>query len=132
MLARVKNEITLWRVIVGIIFVTGIYATYIRFFHGFRASTNLSDQMPWGLWVGLGTLCGVGLSAGGFGIAAAVYLLVFAGVWLLGRTGNRATTFEKLALVAMSLVAFQAVRNTAWLVLTALVVLPRLLEVACG
>ena len=42
---------------------------------GFRASTNLSDQMPWGLWVGLGTLCGIGLSAAGFGISAAVYLL---------------------------------------------------------
>lgn len=75
MLARIKSEITLWRVIVGIIFVTGLYATYIRFFHGFRASTNLSDQMPWGLWVGLGTLCGVGLSASGFGISAAVELL---------------------------------------------------------
>jgi Ni/Fe-hydrogenase subunit HybB-like protein len=45
------------------------------FFEGFRASTNLSDPMPWGLWVGLGTLCGVGLSAAGFGISAAVYLL---------------------------------------------------------
>ena len=31
--------------------------------------------MPWGLWVGLGTLCGLGLSAAGFGISAAVYLL---------------------------------------------------------
>lgn len=75
MLARVRNEITLWRVILAIIFVTGIYATYVRFFEGFRASTNLSDQMPWGLWVGLGTLCGIGLSAAGFGISAAVYLL---------------------------------------------------------
>ena len=69
MLARIKNEITLWRVIVAIIFLTGIYATYIRFFEGFRASTNLSDGMPWGLWVGLGTLCGIGLSAAGFGIS---------------------------------------------------------------
>lgn len=75
MIARIKNEITLWRVIVAIIFATGLYATYIRFFEGFRASTNLSDKMPWGLWVGLGTLCGVGLSAAGFGISAAVELL---------------------------------------------------------
>ena len=37
----------------------------------------MTDPQPWGLWVGLGTLCGVGLSAGGFGIAAAVYLLGF-------------------------------------------------------
>ena len=70
-------KITLWRVIVFIIFVTGIYATYARFLLGFRASTNLSDAMPWGLWVGLGTLCGVGLSAGGFAVAAAVYILGF-------------------------------------------------------
>lgn len=59
---------------------------------------------------------------------AAVYLLVLAGMWLLGRTGRLATTFEKLALIAMSLVAFQAVRNTAWLGLTALVILPRLVD----
>src|SRR5271166_5873784 len=75
MLARIKSKITLWRVITAIIFATGTYATYLRFFVGFRASTNLSDQMPWGLWVGLGTLCGIGLSAAGFGISAAVYLL---------------------------------------------------------
>lgn len=68
-------KITLWRVIVFIIFVAGIYATYARFLLGFKASTNLSDGMPWGLWVGLGTLCGVGLSAGGFAIAAAIYIL---------------------------------------------------------
>ena len=75
MIARIKQEITLWRVIVAIILVTGLYATYLRFFQGFRASTNLSDQMPWGLWVGLGTLCGVGLSAAGFGISAAASLM---------------------------------------------------------
>src|SRR5271165_437876 len=75
MTPRIKEQITLWRVIVGIILVTGLYATYVRFFEGFGASTNLTDQMPWGLWVGLGTLCGIGLSAAGFGISAAVYLL---------------------------------------------------------
>ncbi len=75
MTARVLSKITLWRSIVAIILVTGLYATYVRFAMGFRASTNLSDSMPWGLWVGLGTLCGVGLSAGGFAISAAVYLL---------------------------------------------------------
>jgi Ni/Fe-hydrogenase subunit HybB-like protein len=75
MTSRIVSKITLWRVIVAIIFATGLYATYVRFVFGFRASTNLSDLTPWGLWVGLGTLCGVGLSAAGFGISAAVYLL---------------------------------------------------------
>ena len=70
-------EITLWRVIVGLIFAAGAYAAYARFFLGFHQSTHLTDAQPWGLWVGLGTLCGVGISAGGFAIAAAVYLLGF-------------------------------------------------------
>jgi hypothetical protein len=60
---------------------------------------------------------------------AAVYLLVFAGMWLIGRAGTRITTFEKLAFLAMSIVAFQAIRNTAWLSLTALIVLPQLVDV---
>src|SRR5437016_6532440 len=70
-------KITLWRTIVAGIFAAGVYATYARFFFGFARATNLTDPQPWGLWVGLGTLCGVGLSAGGFAIAAAVYLLGF-------------------------------------------------------
>jgi Ni/Fe-hydrogenase subunit HybB-like protein len=70
-------KITMWRSIVAMIFAAGIYAMYARFALGFQASTHLTDPQPWGLWVGLGTLCGVGLSAGGFAIAAAVYLLGF-------------------------------------------------------
>ncbi len=70
-------RITLWRVIVTLIFAAGIYATYARFAFGFSRSTHLTDPQPWGWWVGLRTLCGVGLSAGGFALAAAVYLLGF-------------------------------------------------------
>ena len=68
-------KLTFWRVVVTLIFGAGLYATFLRFFQGFQASTNLTDPVPWGLWVGLNTLCGVGLSAGGFAIAAAVYIL---------------------------------------------------------
>ncbi|HWQ03280.1 MAG TPA: NrfD/PsrC family molybdoenzyme membrane anchor subunit, partial [Candidatus Nitrosotenuis sp.] len=68
-------KLTFWRVLLVAIFGAGLYATYVRFFVGLQASTNLSDPVPWGLWVGLNTLCGVGLSAGGFAIAAAVYIL---------------------------------------------------------
>ncbi|HZQ68314.1 MAG TPA: NrfD/PsrC family molybdoenzyme membrane anchor subunit [Terriglobales bacterium] len=77
MISKFLQKITLWRVIVGIIFAAGLYATFARFAFGFARSTNLTDPQPWGLWVGLGTLCGVGLSAGGFAIAATVYLLGF-------------------------------------------------------
>jgi Ni/Fe-hydrogenase subunit HybB-like protein len=71
----IKKQITLWRVILVAIFAAGIYATYLRFFVGWQAATNMSDAQPWGIWVGLATLCGVGLSAGGFAAAAAVYIL---------------------------------------------------------
>ena len=74
---KFRNTITLWRAIVALIFAAGLYATYARFALGFAKATNLTDPQPWGLWVGIGTLCGVGLSAGGFAIAAAVYLLGF-------------------------------------------------------
>jgi Ni/Fe-hydrogenase subunit HybB-like protein len=70
-------KITLWRTVVALIFAAGLYAAYARFALGFERSTHLVDAQPWGLWVGLGTLCGVGISAGGFAIAAAVYLLGF-------------------------------------------------------
>jgi Ni/Fe-hydrogenase subunit HybB-like protein len=67
--------VTFWRVATAVIFIVGTYACYLRFLRGWQASTNLSDLQPWGLWVAFGTLCGVGLSAGGFAVAAAVYLL---------------------------------------------------------
>jgi len=70
-------RISFWRTIVALIFAAGLYSMYARFALGFQAATNLTDPQPWGLWVGLGTLCGVGLSAGGFAIAASVYLLGF-------------------------------------------------------
>jgi hypothetical protein len=59
---------------------------------------------------------------------APVYLLALGGLWLVGRTGNRATWFEKLAFVGLTLLAFDAVRNAVWLALFSLVVLPRLLD----
>ncbi len=74
-MSQIMKQITLWRAISAVIFAAGIWATYLRFFDGFRAATNMSDGQPWGIWVGVATLCGVGLSAGGFAIAAAVYLL---------------------------------------------------------
>jgi Ni/Fe-hydrogenase subunit HybB-like protein len=52
----------------------GIISTVIRFGWGLGTATNLSDKFPWGLWVGFDVVCGVGLAAGGFVIAASVYL----------------------------------------------------------
>ncbi|HEY6009900.1 MAG TPA: hypothetical protein VIX18_00410, partial [Nitrospirota bacterium] len=52
----------------------GMTAVLYRFAVGLGASTNLSDHVPWGLWVAVDVLSGVALAAGGFSITAAVYI----------------------------------------------------------
>ena len=52
----------------------GLYATWLRVTGGLGAVTNLSDQFPWGIWVGFDILCGVGLAAGGFTLCAIVHI----------------------------------------------------------
>jgi c(7)-type cytochrome triheme protein len=71
---KFKMAIKPWKVIFGVIIALGLYATVVRFTKGLGASTNLSDQFPWGLWIGFDILVGVGLAAGGFVIAATVHL----------------------------------------------------------
>jgi hypothetical protein len=59
---------------------------------------------------------------------AAVYLIVLGGLWLLGRAGRSAPLFDQLAFALTALLAFDAVRNTAWIGLVALAVLPPLVD----
>jgi Ni/Fe-hydrogenase subunit HybB-like protein len=70
-------KLTFWRVVLILILVSGLYSTILRFSQGLGAATALSDRFPWGLWVGFDVLCGVGLAAGGFTIAAVVYIFHF-------------------------------------------------------
>ena len=65
-------KLTLWKAVLAIILVLGLYATVVRFAQGLGASTNLSDSFPWGLWIGFDVLCGVMLAAGGFLLTATV------------------------------------------------------------
>jgi len=67
-----SRKITPWRVVIALIVVWGLYSVFIRFTQGLGAVTNLSDRVPWGLWVGLDILTGVALAAGGFVIGAGV------------------------------------------------------------
>ncbi len=67
-----KMRFTFWKAVFLVIMAAGAYCTYLRFFHGLGASTNLSDQFPWGLWIGFDVMCGVMLAAGGFTLTAAV------------------------------------------------------------
>ncbi len=51
-----------------------VSVTVIRFAYGLGAVTNLSDGTPWGLWIGFDVMGGVALAAGGFVLAAIVYI----------------------------------------------------------
>jgi len=71
---RIIAQLTFWRAVLVVLLGLGLYATYVRFAQGLGAATNLSDQFPWGLWIGFDILCGVGLAAGGFTLCATVYI----------------------------------------------------------
>lgn len=68
------GKLTFWKVVFFLVVAVGLYSTFIRYFQGLGASTNLSDQFPWGLWIGFDVMTGVALAAGGFTLAAVVYI----------------------------------------------------------
>lgn len=46
------SRITFWKATAGLFLLGGLVTTVIRFGWGLGASTNLTDQTPWGLWIG--------------------------------------------------------------------------------
>jgi Ni/Fe-hydrogenase subunit HybB-like protein len=64
-----------WDLLSVAVLSVGLPILFARFAFGLGAVTNLSQQTPWGLWIGFDMLCGVALAAGGFTLAAAVHLL---------------------------------------------------------
>ncbi|OGB65688.1 MAG: polysulfide reductase [Caldithrix sp. RBG_13_44_9] len=72
--SRFHFRLTFWKGVFIVLLILGMYSTFVRFFYGLGTATNLSDQFPWGLWIGFDVLCGVGLAAGGFTLAAIVYI----------------------------------------------------------
>ncbi len=71
---KLIGRLTFWKGVAAVILAGGIYATVVRFVYGLGASTNLSDEFPWGIWVGFDVITGVGLAAGGFTLAAIAYV----------------------------------------------------------
>jgi Ni/Fe-hydrogenase subunit HybB-like protein len=53
----------------GIVFMAG------RFLFGLGAVTNLDNQFPWGIWIGVDVAAGVALAAGGFVSAAIGHIM---------------------------------------------------------
>lgn len=67
-------KVTFWKAVAVALMTAGAVAAVWRFTQGLGPSTNLVDTFPWGIWIGFDILVGVGLAAGGFTIAATVYI----------------------------------------------------------
>lgn len=65
---------TPFNLIAGVILAGGATITAARFILGLHATTNLTHDNPWGLWIGFDVMTGVALAAGGFVTTSAVYL----------------------------------------------------------
>ncbi|MEW6188456.1 MAG: NrfD/PsrC family molybdoenzyme membrane anchor subunit [Thermodesulfobacteriota bacterium] len=52
----------------------GFVFLFLRFFFGIGAVANLTNQFPWGIWIGIDVASGVALAAGGFTTGALAYV----------------------------------------------------------
>lgn len=74
MIENLRRALTPWRVVLALLLTMAAVIVTFRFAFGLGSVTNLSDDTPWGIWVGFDILAGIGLAAGGFIMAAAVYV----------------------------------------------------------
>ncbi len=65
-----KKFITPGVIVLVVLALNGLAFVLARLLFGIGAVTNLSDQYPWGLWIGVDVAAGVALAAGGFTSAA--------------------------------------------------------------
>ncbi|AQS58193.1 NrfD/PsrC family molybdoenzyme membrane anchor subunit [Desulforamulus ferrireducens] len=68
-------RITPIRVLLMLLSLVAIGVIVFRLVTGLGTVTNLSDEWPWGLWIGFDVLCGVALAGGGYGTALIVHVL---------------------------------------------------------
>jgi Ni/Fe-hydrogenase subunit HybB-like protein len=57
------------------IILLGVVLTVIRFTGGLGAVTNLSQDFPWGIWIGFDVLTGVAFAGGAYVLTFMVYIL---------------------------------------------------------
>lgn len=69
-----RNFFTLGVIILAVLALNGLAFLAIRFYSGLGAVTNLDNQTPWGLWIGVDVAAGVALAAGGFTSAALAHV----------------------------------------------------------
>jgi Ni/Fe-hydrogenase subunit HybB-like protein len=57
------------------IMALGIFLIVIRFWKGIGSITNLTQEVPWGLWIGFDVVTGVAFAGGAYVITFMVYIL---------------------------------------------------------
>jgi Ni/Fe-hydrogenase subunit HybB-like protein len=62
-------------IVLCIIALNGLAFLAARFLFGIGSITNLNDQYPWGIWIGIDVAAGVALAAGGFTSAALGHIM---------------------------------------------------------
>jgi Ni/Fe-hydrogenase subunit HybB-like protein len=73
-LPRVSARAVLAVLFVLMLWSAAIGLTISRFFFGLGYVTNMTDEFPWGIWIGFDVVSGVALAAGGFVIAGTVHV----------------------------------------------------------
>jgi len=71
---RLTPRVTVALGLLGLLWASTAWVVLRRFLEGLGSVTALSDTSPWGLWISFDVVCGVALAAGGFTMAAAVYV----------------------------------------------------------
>ena len=61
-------------ILIFILMINGMVFAFFRFVLGIGSITNLNNQFPWGIWIGIDVAAGVALAAGGFTTAALAYI----------------------------------------------------------
>jgi Ni/Fe-hydrogenase subunit HybB-like protein len=62
-------------ILLSVLAVNGLMFLAARFVFGIGSVTNLDNQHPWGIWIGLDVALGVALAAGGFTTAALGHIM---------------------------------------------------------
>ena len=70
-----KSNLTPFNAVMAVILCIGVPVMVYRIVFGLGASTHLSNNNPWGIWIGFDMMAGIAVASGGFSIATAVHLL---------------------------------------------------------
>jgi Ni/Fe-hydrogenase subunit HybB-like protein len=70
-----KKYFTPGVIVLCIIVLVGLVFLAARFLFGIGSVTNLNNQYPWGIWIGIDVAAGVALASGGFTTAALGHIM---------------------------------------------------------